>query len=165
MFVRKLDQKDWKSYKAMRLEALTHHAAVYGGSLKDEAAWDDDAWKTMLSDDKHAFFALFDDQTMAGGGAVFTHRDDATGKTALLAADYVREKWRGQRLSHLIYTARLEWIIASERFDRVLTGHREGNEASRRANQAFGFEHIGKEEKAFGDGTVGTLHHYEMRLR
>jgi RimJ/RimL family protein N-acetyltransferase len=164
MFVKQFEAKDWPVYKAIRLEALARHEDVYGGSLKGESAWSDSQWEYMLGKSDQAFFGLYDGKTLIGSTCVFTARDDKSGKTALLAGSYIREEYRGQKLSRLLYAARLEWIIGRGQYDRVIVGHKDGNEASRRANQAFGFAHTGQEEDVWGDGSRGIKHSYEMRL-
>lgn len=165
MHIKKFEAQDWRIYKAIRLEALALHGHVFGGSLAAESAWSDSQWEYMLGKSDYAFFGLYDGRTLVGSTCVFTSRDDKTGRTALLAGSYIRENYRGRRLSRLLYAARIDWIIASNKYERILVGHREDNEASRRANQRFGFVRIGQEEKQWGDGSVGVLHNYEMRLK
>lgn len=165
MLVKKFSAGQWRDYRAIRLEALSLHADVYGNSLELEKSWSDRHWQEMLSDGRHAFFGLYDGDGLIGCTAVFTDRNDASGKTALLAGSYIREDYRGRGLSRKLYEARLEWIRAADRFDMAAVGHKDGNEVSRRANQAFGFAHAGTEEKTWGDGSKGIIHVYKMRLR
>lgn len=165
MLVKKLGFEDWQSYRALRLEALSLHENVYGGSFRDEAAWKDSQWQEMFANGKFAFFGLYADKELVGIGAVFQDRADKTGRTALLAAGYVREDYRGHGYSSLLYEARIDWIVNSGHYDLIAVGHKAGNEASRRANQRFGFNYVGQEVKNWGDGSSGVIHNYEMRLR
>jgi RimJ/RimL family protein N-acetyltransferase len=165
MFVRKLNKDDWNAYKAIRLEALRLHENLYGGSYAAEAAYSDQDWQDLIGTKTYAFFGLYDDDKIVGSTVVFTHRDDPTGKTALLAGSYIRKEYRGMGLSRKLYEARLDWIKSEERFERVWVGHRAGNEASRRANQAFGFTLLKTEDKAWGDGSKDTYYHYELRIK
>ncbi|PZO88541.1 MAG: hypothetical protein DI626_01550 [Micavibrio aeruginosavorus] len=165
MRVKQFNAKDWRQYRAIRLEALSRHADVYGNSLELEQSWSDEDWHDMVGDARHAFFGLYDGDELVGCTAVFTDRNDISGKTALLAGSYIRQDYRGRGLSRKLYDARLEWIRASKRFDAAVVGHKEGNEVSRRANQAFGFTHSRTEEKTWGDGSKGTIHIYTMRLK
>jgi RimJ/RimL family protein N-acetyltransferase len=162
--VKKFEAEDWRTYKAMRLEGLSRHADVYGNSLKLESAWSDSQWEYMLGSPRNALFGLYDGTTLIGSSAVFTDRNDKKGRTALLAGSYIREEYRGRKLSRLLYAARIEWIVDCGRFDCITVGHKKGNEASRRANQAFGFTYAGEEEKDWGDGSRDILMKYEMRL-
>ncbi|MFA5593296.1 MAG: GNAT family N-acetyltransferase [Micavibrio sp.] len=164
MFVRALDKNDWAIFKAIRLEALRLHPDRYTGRLESEALWADADWQEILSGERQRCFGLFDAGTLVGIGAVFGDGDDPSGKTAFLAMAYIREAYRGQGYSRLLYESRMQWAAESGFFGRILVGHREGNEASRRANQAFGFKPTGKEERVFGDGQKSFLHHYEVRL-
>jgi len=163
MFVRKFEAADWAEYKAMRLEALHLHEDVYGTSYNDMLSRPDAEWQTMLGKDDQAFFGLFDGDTVIGIGGIFTHNSEI--RTGILIAGYIREAYRGRGLSRLLYQARIDWAKESGRFDRLVIGHREGNEASRRANQAFGFQPIGVIDYTFGNGDIAKDHQYELRLR
>lgn len=165
MFVRALQKEDWKSYKALRLESLERHADRYTGTLAQDSLRSDDDWRAMMCGATGQCFGLFDRDEMVGLAAIFKDREDGSGQSAFLASAYIREEYRGKGYSHLLYERRIQWAIDSRLFKRILVGHREGNEASRRANQAFGFEYTGYETKTFGDGREDVLHHYEMRLR
>ena len=162
--VKQFEAKDWPIYKAIRLEALARHENVFGGSFAGESAWSNSQWEYMLGRSDQAFFGLYDGKELIGSTCVFTARDDKSGKTALLAGSYIREEYRGKKLSRLLYAARLEWIMGSGRYDRVIVAHKDGNEASRRANQAFGFALVGQNEDVWGDGSRGIKYNYEMRL-
>jgi len=165
MFVRRLNEEDWHDYKTLRLEAVRLHAGNFCVSYMEEAKKADSDWVGMMSSEQEKYFGLFDEGQMVGIGAVFTARSDASGRTALLVAGYIREAYRGHGYSKLLYEQRIQWAIESGRFDRIVVGHRDGSEASRRANQAFGFEYLGTEVKQFGDGSSAVEHVYEVRLR
>lgn len=164
MFVKQLGASAWRTYKAVRLEALAAHEDKFGSSYAHEAAWSDSQWEYMLGKSGQAFFGLYDRKSLIGCTGIVTDRNDKSGKTAILIASYIREEYRGRRLSRLLYAARIEWAVQSGNFERVIVGHKEGNEASRRANQSFGFEPIGAEEQVWGDGSKGKNFKYEIRI-
>lgn len=163
--VRQFQRDDWKAYKAIRLEGLELYESRYGNSLATEQNWGDDVWIETLTSPKSAVFGLYDAGRVIGSSAAFTDRGDTTGRTCLLAGSYIRKEYQGQGLSRLFYQARMDWARNHGGFDRIIVGHREGNEASRRANQAFGFKFFETQEKTWGDGSTGKIHIYEMRLR
>ncbi len=164
MFVRPLIASDWQDYKRLRLEALQLHAANFGASYLEEASLSDENWREMMSGPGFQRFGLYsDDRQMVGIGGVVTDRND--GRSAILVAGYIRQEYRGKGYSRLLYEARIQWAIDCGQYNRIIVGHHEGNEASRRANQAFGFEYIGAEEKSFGDGSRAIEHQYEVRLK
>lgn len=162
--VRQFEARDWPTYKAIRLEALSRHEDKFGASFTAESAWRDSQWEYMLGKPDQAFFGLYDGDTLIGSTGVVTDKFDKSGKGAVLIASYIREDYRGRGLSRLLYAARIQWVIESGRYKRVIVGHKEGNEASRRANQAFGFEYIGPERTQWGDGSEAIKHNYEMRI-
>ena len=163
-YTKQFNEQTWRDYKSIRLEGLTLHENVYGNSLAMEQAWDDSVWIGEVTSQKSAIFGLYDDETLIGSTAAFTDRGDSSGKTCLLAGSYIREHYRGQGLSALLYKARIDWARAHGGFDVIVVGHREDNEASRRANQNFGFKFVKKTEKQWGDGTTGTHYAYELRI-
>lgn len=161
--IRQFEAQDWLIYKAIRLEALARHEDLYGGSFAVESAWRDSQWEFMLGQSNKAFFGLYDGAELVGSACVFTDRGDKKGRTALLAGAYIREAYRGRKLSRLLYAARIQWIIESGKFDCITVGHKDSNEASRRANQAFGFEYLGSQDKIWGKGSK-DIQMYEMRI-
>jgi RimJ/RimL family protein N-acetyltransferase len=164
MFVKQFTIDDWQEYKAVRLEALAAHENVYGGSYAQESAWSDSQWQFLLVSEKNAFFGLYEGGALIGCAGVVTDRSDKTERTAVLIGSYIREDFRGRKLSRLLYAARIDWVVGSGKFDCIAVAHKEGNEASRRANQAFGFAHTGQETTSWGDGSQGVKHKYEMRI-
>ena len=132
MFVRKLENEDWKAYKALRLEALRLHADKYGSSYEENVGRSDAEWQDDLCGASQAFFGLFDGDEMVGSGGIFMKGEAS--KCGILIGGYIRKEYRGKGYSRLIYEARIEWARDSGLFDRLLIGHRKGNEASRRAN-------------------------------
>ena len=163
MIVKHLQAADWALYKHMRLEALRLHEDVYGTSFKDMCDRPDAEWESIVSQDNSAFFGLFDGDSIIGIGGIFTHNTEE--RTGMLIAGYIREEYRERGLSRLLYQARIDWAKQSGLFDRLLIGHREGNEASRRANQAFGFQPIGVIDYVFGNGDKAKDYQYELRIR
>lgn len=163
--IRSLCGEDWRAYKTLRLEALRLCGDKFGASYETEASMQDNAWQELMRGNGHQCFGLFKQGELVGITAVFTDGADASASTAILAASYIREDYRGRGLSRLLYQARLDWIRESGRFERIEVGHRQGNESSRRANQAFGFQYIGERDHRFGDGSIDKIHVYEMRLR
>ena len=131
MFVRKLENEDWKAYKALRLEALRLHADKYGSSYEENVGRSDAEWQDDLCGASQAFFGLFDGDEMVGSGGIFMKGEAS--KCGILIGGYIRKEYRGKGYSRLIYEARIEWARDSGLFDRLPIGHRKGNEASRTA--------------------------------
>ena len=73
-------------------------------------------------------------------------------------------KYRGRGLSKLIYEARLDWARIND-YERVIVAHRNGNDASRAANQAFGFKLYESEKIEWFDGTKDLDCRYELFLK
>lgn len=161
--IRQLNRYDWQALRAIRLKALQNHAEVYGSRYEDEAIKDDRYWQDMLDGHDCAVFGLYDDQCLIGIGGAFTDKHDESGQTAVLAMGYIETNYRGQKLSRLLYEARIGWAQAQHRFTKIVVSHRRGNEASRRANQAFGFSYSGTGLTHFIDGEDAEIK-YEMEL-
>jgi RimJ/RimL family protein N-acetyltransferase len=161
---RALTAQDWEAFRQIRLRALHEHPGVYLGSYKAAAARTETEWQEMLDSKGKCIFGLFDSDKIIGLAAVFTSREDSNGQSGILAMDYIDPLYRGRRLSKLLYQARIDWAKQYRPFKRLVISHREGNEASRRANQSFGFKFVGKEEIDWPDGTKALDYRYELDL-
>lgn len=161
---RALTAADWRTFRQIRLHALRAHPDVYLGSYQEAAARTERDWGEMLDGQGKCIFGLFDGDNIVGLAAIFTSREDSSGQTGVLAMDYVDPRYRGRHLSRLLYEARIEWAKQHPPFRRLVVAHREGNEASRRANQSFDFKFIGKQEIGWPDGTTAPDCLYELDL-
>jgi RimJ/RimL family protein N-acetyltransferase len=137
ILVRALAPKDRQIFRAIRLKALHAHPAVYLSSHRAEEKISESDWKDMLDGKGKCIFGLFATNQLIGLAAVFTWRNDPTGRTGVMAMDYIDAEYRGRHLSKLLYEARINWARDHLPFNRLIISHREGNEASHRANQAF----------------------------
>ena len=162
VIIRELKEQDWQDYKAMRLQALQECPGVYLGRYEDAVEYEDVRWQNDIKQDNSIIFGLFDKEAMVGLAAVFTWREDPTGKTAIFAMDYIAPDYRGQGLTKLVYQSRIDWARAQNRFDKMCISHREGNEPSRRAMVAHGFQYIEKEMIDWPDGTQDFEYNYEI---
>ena len=161
--VRPFGAAEWRSFRDFRLKALKAAPGVFSATYEDELARPDTYWQgTAEGNDRRQVFGLFDGSRLIGITAVFTHRGDATGETAILAMSFIDLEYRGRGLSRLLYQARLNWVRAHSHFKRVVVSHRESNEVSKRANQAFGFRYVGRGAHAWPDGVTEDELHYEL---
>ena len=163
--IRQLFEEDWEFVRSIRLHALKQAADVFLSNYDKESAYDAETWKNRLRSDEGATFGLFDNDKIVGLTGIFTWKGDETGKTAILAMSFIDAAYRGKGYSKLFYEARIAWAKQKASFDKIRVSHREGNEASRRANQAFGFEYKSKEIVDWPDGSKDFEHIYEMDLR
>jgi RimJ/RimL family protein N-acetyltransferase len=162
--IKKLAQEDWEDFKSIRLESLQKEPDVFLSSFDAEKNLSDDNWKDQLTGDDFAIFGIYEDQKIIGVTSVFTWKGDESGQTAILAMSYLNKKYRGQGLAQVMYNARIEWAVKQLQLKKIRVSHREGNEPSRRANQNFGFQYIGKELIIWPDGTEDWEHNYEINL-
>jgi RimJ/RimL family protein N-acetyltransferase len=138
---------------------------VFGAAFDVEASKDDSFWKGRLSDSyKGAAFGLYDGDLLIGLTGIYRHYDRME-DTAMLCMSYIREEYRGKGLSDLLYRARIDWAKAQGDIRTLVVGHREGNEASRRANQQWGFILTSIEDDyKFGNGDTAKHYTYELKI-
>lgn len=163
--IKKWTVDDWQTFKSIRLEAVSKHDDVFGSAYKTELNKNDTYWKDTLSEVyKGAVFGLYDGDTNIGLTAVFRHRDHSA-DTVIFAMSYIRDGYRGINLSDLLYKARIDWAKVQSGITRIWVGHREGNEASRRANQRHGFVLLSTEDMTFGNGETDKHYTYELKIQ
>ncbi len=162
IYIRPFQKDEWELFKAKRLQALKDLPHLFLSSYGATAAQRDEFWQEMIAGENEEIFGLFDDQKLIGITGVFKNWRDASGITAHMAMSYIDPEYRGKGLSALLYQARIDWARAKG-FKKITVGHREGNEASKAANQKFGFVFYEKEEIDFPDGRA-LDYRYELKL-
>lgn len=153
---------EWPVFKAIRLDALKTELGVFGAPFDKENAYDDENWKNRLSSSDSRYFGLFREGECVGMTGVCTEKNNP--KCAALIATYLKRPHRGKGLSALYYQARIEWAKENG-FDRITVSHRKSNEASKAANQKFGFVYTHSEEKTWPDGVTEESIFYELPLQ
>ncbi|HEY1709111.1 MAG TPA: GNAT family N-acetyltransferase [Rhizomicrobium sp.] len=151
--IRALDPAEWEMLRDFRLQALKSMPGVFMGRFEDSVDRPEAEWRDFIRGPFNQAFGLFDGDTLIGITAVFQWREDPSGESALLAASFILERYRGRHLSRLLYDARLNWIARQPVFKRVVVGHRQSNEVSRRANQRYGFTEFRRAARVWPDGT------------
>jgi len=167
--LRALTPDDWNIFRSVRLQALQESSGVYLTSHQNAGKLSEAEWKETLDGNRKCVFGLFDassmnDPKLIGIAAIFTWREDPTGRTGILAMDYVDARYRGRGLSRLLYQGRIDWALQQEHLTRLVISHRKGNEASRRAMLSFGFEYRGQKTIRWPDGADDEDWNYALDL-
>jgi RimJ/RimL family protein N-acetyltransferase len=148
------------------LHALRTEHGLFFRSYDEEAPLSDDHWIALATgDESRQVFGLFDGQELIGISAVYTDRDDPSGRTAGFGMSYVLPAYRCQGLGARLYEARLAWVRSRPTFVRVTVGHRRSNEASRHAILRSGFRHTHDIPHRWPDGTDEDDVCYALSLR
>lgn len=159
--IKKLQSSDWQAFKDIRLEALQLERAVYCASYEEMKDMPDDFWQGRLADDRWAYFALYAGDEVIGLSGIMRNADQPN--EAELIASYIRKEHRGNGLSKLFYSARIEWARVNG-ITNLIISHRESNIASKHANQHFGFQFTHKVSRLWHDGLWEDNVHYELML-
>lgn len=160
---RKLNEEDWQIFRDLRLKALKAMPSIFITTHAEEAKVSEEEWKTRLSTERGSLFGLFDADRLVGITGSFRWLKSPE-DTVLFGMSYIEPEYRNQGLSKMIYAPRFAWARAQSGIDRIIIGHREGNEASKAAILKWGFRFYEKEEITFGDGSRAYDHRYELNL-
>ena len=160
--IRRWSADDWEIFRRMRIEAVTDHSHVFLNNYDTTSAYPDKHWKDILENRYGtAVFGLYKADAAIGLTGAFRHRERKD--TVALGMSYIRPEYRRLGLSDLFYKERIEWAKTLDGVTRIEVGHRDSNEASRRANQRYGFILISQEMKKFGDGETAAHSTYELK--
>lgn len=146
-----LGPPQWQEYKSIRLEALKTNPELFGSIYAKEVLYSQDDWISLLENDARAIFALYHLDLLIGLTGVVLNRDNQS--EAILISSFIKKVHRGRGLSQLFFQARIEWARQKE-CDKVIVSHRAGNEASKAANQRFGFVYSYSKESLWPDGLL-----------
>ncbi|MCB9983785.1 MAG: GNAT family N-acetyltransferase [Rhodospirillales bacterium] len=163
--IRQFSEEDWQQFRDIRLAALKDCEGVYLASYKNALNHSQSYWKETLRGGDRALFGLFDADKNIGLGSIFTWKDDPSGKTGILAMGYIVPAYRGQGFSKMLYEARINWAQNHPLIEKIVVSHRKGNEVSRRANQAYGFQPTGQQTLTFGNGQKDIDYTYVLHLK
>lgn len=152
---------EWESYKTIRLEALTTNPELFGSSYVNELTYSREKWISLLENESRAIFALYHLDKLIGLTGVVLNRNNSS--EAILISSFIQKLYRGMGLSKLFFQARIDWA-RQKNCSVIVVSHRIGNEASKAANQRFGFSYTHSEETIWPDGTKADELMYELRL-
>ncbi len=166
VFLRVLNQDDVIEFRALRLKALEMHPGYFSSTLEDARNHPDSYWLETLDGKGKCVFGLFDSKSdkMVGITAVFTWREDPSGKTGVMAMSYIAPEYRGKGYADLFYKARIDFAKEYEPWTQLTIGHRRGNERSRKAMLRHGFVFTESKTILWPDGAEDIEYNYEMDL-
>lgn len=162
--IRALQLDDWKDYRATRIRAVEMHTGYFLADPEITRNQPDSFWKDALDQNGKCVFGLFDGVQMIGLCGVFTWREDPSGKTGVMAMDFIDPEYRGQGHTDLLYKARIDFALKHEPWDKLAISHRIGNEPSKRAMLKHGFKFKDTQEIDWPDGTRDIEYNYEIDL-
>jgi RimJ/RimL family protein N-acetyltransferase len=163
--IRPLLPGDWQLYRTIRLQALQTDPRCFSSTFARENANADQKWQNQLDNPDVGTFGLFCDQNIIGLTGIGIKRDDLTKRWARLWGSWIAPAHRGCGYSDLLYTARLDWARAHPTIEWIEVSHRDGNEASRRANQRHGFLFTHRTPYAWADGGKEDEIFYQLRVK
>ena len=134
---------------------------MFASNLAKEEAYPDTRWVESLAKEEMAFFGLYLGEEIVGLTGIILN-SHVPGE-AVMIASYIREEHRGKGLSDLLDRVRIDWA-RDKGLTHLTVGHRASNEASRRANQRFGFQYTFTESREWPDGEVEDNLNYRLEL-
>ncbi len=159
--IQKLLPGDWQTFKYLRLKSLSLHPNVFS-PLIDEFSRTDEEWFKFLQNPKFQGFQLIFNEKPIGLTGIIEDRNCPKGTTGLFVMSYIEVEFRSRGFSKYFYDARIEWAKEFSSYKKLIVGHREGNESSRRANQKAGFKLFEVVDWNWPDGTMDKLYRYEL---
>lgn len=160
-YTRRFSLDDIDVYKAIRLEALLNDPGMYGNSYAMEVVLPEEEWADRIANPRFARFGLYDNTSLIGITGIVIDKDKPG--EAYMTQSYIRNAYRGQHLSRLLYDARIAWA-KEQGVKRLIIGHRESNAASKAANQRYGFTFTHREANTWPDGAAEDMLYYELSL-
>ncbi|MBV8061848.1 MAG: GNAT family N-acetyltransferase [Alphaproteobacteria bacterium] len=163
--VRALSDGDLVQASQIRLEALRDHPSVFLSKYENEVKRGPDEWRSVLFGEDRCFFGLMDNGVIVGLIGIITWKDDPSGEyPGAVVAHYIKPDYRGRGLSVPMYQACIHWALGHRAWKRVIVTHRAGNEGSRKAILAAGFQFTHNEPMIWPDGNEDNECIYAINL-
>lgn len=164
VFIKQLNDNDWREFSRIRLKALQSDPTVFGSNYEKESQMTEADWRSRLQAKDNAIFLLYENETPIGMTCVSIDREDPTKRTALLWGSWLAPHFRGKGLSELMYQTRINWAKAQPTVEKIIVSHRASNLSSKYANQKHGFVFTHTTEKVWTDGVTEYEIFYELKL-
>ena len=163
--IQPLTPKDWESFRAIRIRAVNMHTRYVLVRPDITEKQTSKYWKEMLDGQGKKVFGLFDKDKLIGITAVFTWSKDPTGKTGIMAMNFIEPEYRGKGYSNFLYEACIIFAKNYFKWNKLTIGHRKGNEPSRKGMTNHGFQFKETEEIEWPDDTRDIEYRYELDLK
>lgn len=151
----RLREDEWRSYRAIRLEALRESPAAFGSTLAEEQSFDESTWRRRLRESA-TFVARVSGQATANPvGLVAVFRDPEEG-THELVSMWVRPAARGNKVADALVRAVLD-EAGDLGADTVHLWVTEPNTAARRLYERCGFSYTGRQTPLPSDPSLTEL--------
>ncbi|HNQ91681.1 MAG TPA: GNAT family N-acetyltransferase [Alphaproteobacteria bacterium] len=164
IYIRKLEKDDWKLFRAMRIEMVTHNPECFLESADQAKSRPDERWISELSNPKNALFMLYNKELPVGfaGNFHFGEMKDHEREIGML---YVNPRYRGNNFALQLVNFCLDYALADKSISHMGIGHRRNNNASKSVILRCGFIPIGEIEYIFGNGEKDISLKYEKIIR
>jgi RimJ/RimL family protein N-acetyltransferase len=162
--LRTLEPNEWQLLRKMRLRAVTMHPDLFYDSATGASMYDRSHWQRLLTGEGNKFWGLFDDDKCVGLTGIVTCAADKSGQTAMIGYSFIEPLYRGKGFGDLFYSTRIEHALRYQRWKKLITDHRVGNEPSRRAIMKHGFVFLEEAMIDWPDGSRDLEYRYELDL-
>lgn len=151
IIIRALEPPDWKIFRSLRLKALQNHPGNFLDEYTKSEGQPESYWQEMLDGNGKKIFGLFDGKTLIGIGGVWIEEAPEVGQFAAFHMMFIEDEYRGKKLSRLLYEERIKFARDSG-VNAAYVSHRKSNDASKFANQKFGFKLHREDKIVWPDG-------------
>lgn len=160
--ITKLQSKDWRRYKSIRLEALRESPDSFGSTYEQVVKRPDDFWRDGLTDGSKVF-AQVGDELASMAGVMYEENDDGV-LTAYIIGVYTRPEFRKQGLSRLVMASLIKDITDAGRVQTIELHVNKDAIGAIKLYESLGFvvgDHVPDYVRANGQ----TFPQYRMKLR
>jgi ribosomal protein S18 acetylase RimI-like enzyme len=147
--IKKLNSKDWKEFKNIRLEALKLEPQAFGDSYSILSKEKDDFWKENLSSKWQTWYGVFEDQKLVGIGSIKYAKALKFNHIAHLSGIYVKKEYRKRGLGKLLFKTRIDDAFRNEKIKKLKLIVNKSQENAIGLYKSLGFKIVGDLEAEF----------------
>lgn len=143
MEIYKLTSVDWEKYKNLRLEALLKNPEAFGSSYEEDIKRSDEDWKKKMESTTSHIFVARDGEEYIGMAAAYQEQGKKISHIAYVWGVYVRESYRGQKISKKLMQAVLDEIQKNSEIRKINLNVNTKQIAALKLYESFGFQIAG----------------------
>ena len=119
MEILKLNSKDWKIYKDLRLEALQKDSIAFGSSYEESIKKADAEWQEKVENPRGHIFVAREGEEYIGMASAYEEQGEKVGHIAYVWGVYVRADYRGQKIGKRLMEAVIDELRKGGKVEKI----------------------------------------------
>lgn len=140
-----LGPRDWRTFKAIRLEAFRREPAAFSSTYAEARARPDESWQHLLANPRRLVLAALAGECVIGVVGAWLGGDDGDDAIAVIFGMYVSEEFRGQGVGTQLLSTLIAQLSEYSEIQTIRLWVSQTQAPARRLYESLGFREVAPE--------------------